>query len=657
MGRSAAVPALAQKPGEHRADHIKLCFRSEKRIPLLNVIIPVFLGLRETQRCIESVLAARCSTPHEVIVIDDASPDAGLSEWLRNVERSGRIRLIVHPANRGFVASCNEGMRLDPARDVLLLNSDTEVADGWLDRLAACAARGHKVATVTPFSSNATICSYPSANQSNPLPAGTTTAELDRLFAAVNAGESVAIPTAVGFCMLIRRECLDEVGDFDEEAFGRGYGEEVDFCMRAARAGYQHLLCADTFVFHEGEVSFRASGHDRRQAAQKLVDERYPEFQPLVRQFIHVDPARPLRRAVDVARLQGSKRPRILFVSHQWGGGVEKHVEALAKLLERDREVLLLQPTGGGNLSLRWLREGEEFRAWFDGAGISPVLLELLRSLAVSRVHFHHVHGLQRAILGLAQELAVPYDVTLHDYVAYCPQYHLADERGRYCGEPDEDGCRACVARRPAQWDLDIADWRRVFGEFLHRAQRVIAPSHDLAGRMRARFPGLALTELPHFEGTPAPAAAPSFRIAVLGGLSAIKGLDVLEACSRDAMRRGLPLHFRVIGYIGRDIAQWPDAPLSVTGSYPDEHLDELLALERADAVLFLSQVPESYSYTLTVAMRSGLPILAPDLGAFPERLGGHRGATLFAWNLQPAALNDTLLARLQPAALAATGD
>jgi GT2 family glycosyltransferase/glycosyltransferase involved in cell wall biosynthesis len=624
---------------------------------LLDVIIPVFLGLRETQRCIESVLGARCATPHEVVVIDDASPDAALSEWLRNVERSGRIRLIVHPANRGFVASANEGMRLDPERDVLLLNSDTEVADGWLDRLAACAARTPKVGTVTPFSSNATICSYPRANEANALPAGTTTRELDAIFATVNAGQSVAIPTAVGFCMLIRRECLDEVGEFDEEAFGRGYGEEVDFCMRAARAGYQHLLCADTFVFHEGEVSFRASGHDRRQAAQKRVDERYPEFQPRVAEFIGADPARTFRRAVDLARLQASARPRVLFVSHQWGGGVQKHVEALAKLVEADREVLLLQPTSGGNLTLQWRRDSEEFRAWFDGGGGSPELRELLRSLSISRVHFHHVHGLPRDILGLAQELAVPYDVTLHDYVAYCPQYHLSDERGRYCGEPDEQGCRACVARRPAQWDLDIADWRRVFGEFLHRAQRVIAPSRDLSERMRARFPGLVLTEWPHFENAPPPAQPPAFRIAILGGLSTIKGLDVLEACSADAARRNLPLHFRVIGHLGRDIPQWPRAPLSVVGTYPDERLDELLMLERADAVLFLSQVPESYSYTLTVAMRSGLPILAPDFGAFPERLRGHRGATLFTWNLQPAALNDALLARLQPAARAATGD
>lgn len=622
---------------------------------MLNVIVPAFLGLGETQRCIESVLAARSTTPHEVIVIDDASPDAEISEWLRRVERSGRIRLIVHPANRGFVASANEGMRLDPERDVVLLNSDTEVGDGWIDRLAACAGRHPRVATVTPFSTNATICSYPRSNRANPLPEGMGTADLDRMFAAVNAGASVDIPTAVGFCMLVRRECLDEIGYFDEEAFGRGYGEEVDFCMRASRAGFRHLLCADTFVFHEGEVSFRASGAELREAAQRLVDQRFPEFQARVRGHIEADPGRPYRRAVDMVRLQASPRPRVLFVSHVWGGGVAKHVEALARLVEREREVLLLAPTRGGNLELRWLRSGEEFSAWFEPSDL-PALLELLRRLAVSRVHFHHLHGLPREILTLARELRVPYDITLHDYLAYCPQYHLADENGRYCGEPDEAGCRACLQRRPAAWGLDIADWRRVMADFLHRAQRVIAPSHDLAQRMRARFPGLAFQEWPHFEEA-RPAVTPTYRIAVLGGVSAIKGLDVLEACAQDATARALPLHFRVIGHVGRPLARWPDAPLSIFGSYPDERLDELLVLERIDAVLFLSQVPESYSFTLTAAMRASLPVLAPELGAFVERLRGYRLATLFAWNAQPAAINDAVLARLAPAVRAAAGD
>ncbi len=246
--------------------------------------------------------------PHEVVVVDDASPEPELSAWLREAAAGGGFTLRVHERNAGFVASVNEGMRLHPDRDVLLLNSDTEVAGDWLDRIAGCAARDPKAGTVTPFSNNATICSFPRFAQSNPLPEGTSAARLDAAFARANAGQAVEIPTAVGFCMFISRRCLDEVGLFDEEAFGRGYGEEVDFCMRASRAGWRHWLAADTFVFHEGEVSFGGGAQEIRNRAQAIIDERYPEFQPCVRQFIAADPPREFRERATEETLPLARR-------------------------------------------------------------------------------------------------------------------------------------------------------------------------------------------------------------------------------------------------------------------------------------------------------------------------------------------------------------
>ena len=278
----------------------------ERSIALIDVIIPVYRGFAETRRCLDSVLAAACAIPREVIVVDDATPDAEIAHFLRALAGDRAITLVVHTANRGFVRAANAGMSLHDGRDVLLLNSDTEVADGWLDRIAACGARDARAGTVTPFSNNATICSFPEFAARNDLPAGVTTRELDRLFAATNAGQAIEIPTAVGFCMWISRRCLAMTGLFDEAAFGMGYGEEVDFCMRASRAGFRHWLCGDTFVYHAGEVSFGNSGVERRAEAQRIVDERYPEFQPAVRDFVTRDPAKALRENVR-ARLAATR--------------------------------------------------------------------------------------------------------------------------------------------------------------------------------------------------------------------------------------------------------------------------------------------------------------------------------------------------------------
>jgi GT2 family glycosyltransferase len=316
----------------------------------LDIVIPVYRGEAETRACLESVLAAANRRSAEIVVIDDASPEPAISEWLRGLARERRITLLAHTANRGFVASVNEGMALHPRREVILLNSDTEVAAGWLDRIAAHFEADPAIGTVTPFSNNATICSYPRTLASNALPPGETTATLDAAFAAANSGRRVDIPTAVGFCMAIRRACLDRVGAFDVERYGTGYGEEVDFCMRAARAGFRHVLAGDVFVRHVGEVTFQEAGAGRRQKAQATVDALYPEFQQRLAKFIPADPPRMLRRRADLWRLRG-------------------HADSLRATPQ------------GSATRLDWPHPGEEFALWFDTAGDAPALARLLEAL------------------------------------------------------------------------------------------------------------------------------------------------------------------------------------------------------------------------------------------------------------------------------------
>lgn len=325
--------------------------------PAIDVIVPVYSGEAETRTCIESVLASPTRVARQVVVIDDASPVPALSAWLRELAQAGHVALIAHPANAGFVASVNEGMALHRDRDVLLLNSDTEVAPGWLDRIAACARRDPAIGTVTPFSNNATICSYPRTLVNNAIPPGETTASLDAAFAAANAGRAADIVTAVGFCMYITRRCLDRVGLFDYERYGAGYGEEVDFCMRAARAGFRNVIAADAFVRHVGEVSFSATNQSsdaRRARAQATVDTLYPEFQEGLRTFIPADPLRGLRRRADLQRLRRS--PEGLVRTRMYN-----------------------------TVKLAWDRPGEDFALWLDIERDRAALQAIDRALADPR--------------------------------------------------------------------------------------------------------------------------------------------------------------------------------------------------------------------------------------------------------------------------------
>lgn len=275
---------------------------AEREAPIIDVIVPVFRGLEETRRCLESVLASPTTARFELVAVDDCSPEPEVVTLLDELAAAGRLTLLRNEVNRGFVASVNRGMSLHPDRDVVLLNSDTEVANDWLDRLQRAAHSAADVATVTPLSNNGTICSYPFEDWGGEIPGTLGLAGLDRLIAETMAGEYAELPTGVGFCIYIRRDCLDAVGLFDEEHFGRGYGEESDFCMRAQALGWRSLLAADVFILHAGSVSFGDERQQRVREAEPVIAALHPDYARNVAAFLLADPLRFLRQRISLAR-------------------------------------------------------------------------------------------------------------------------------------------------------------------------------------------------------------------------------------------------------------------------------------------------------------------------------------------------------------------
>ena len=257
-------------------------------------------------------------------------------------------------------------------------------------------------------------------------------------------------------------------------------------------------------------------------------------------------------------------------------------------------------------------------------------------------------HGLPQAILDLSGRLGCPHDVTIHDYFAACPNYHMLDANGRYCAR--DPGCGQCLDSQPSQWPLSIGEWRDSFGRLLRSASRVIAPSADCAMRIAAFFPGIAPVVWPHPEGEPSEIPR-QVRVLVPGALSRAKGLDLLEACVADSAARNLGLHFRVLGFVARPLATWPKAPLSISGEFPAGKLPDLMALERGDVCFLPSQCPETFSYALSDALDSGLPIVATGIGAFPERVAGSADGRIVPWNASAQQINDVILAAAAPAA------
>jgi GT2 family glycosyltransferase len=150
------------------------------------------------------------------------------------------------------------------------------------------------------MSNNGSLTAYPVGGESRVEPAEGRI--LDGLFRRLHAGQTIDLPSGAGFCLYIKRACLDAVGDFDEAAFGRGQGEDNDFCLRAAALGWRHVGAMDTFVRHAGGGSFGSLATILREHNLKTVYRRYPPYRSSIRFPRADDPATPFRRAVDEAR-------------------------------------------------------------------------------------------------------------------------------------------------------------------------------------------------------------------------------------------------------------------------------------------------------------------------------------------------------------------
>ena len=303
--QSVAMPATLAASGR-LLQHLRSSGwdrRSEAGV--VDIVVPVYNALAQARRCIDSVLAARNILESRLVIVDDGSSDDAVRGYLHELEQrlpASHLLVIRNRVNRGFTTAVNTGMALS-ARDVVLLNSDTEVYDQWLDRLYVAAKSEPGIATVTPLSNNAEICSFPRLFEAHPIGSRELGALLSSAAAQANAGKTVELPVAIGFCMFVARQCLNEIGLFDAGLWGRGYGEEVDFCLKAAALGWRHLAACDVYVAHAGGVSFGAERAARISRSGERIAQMYGFYESIISNFVDNDPLRPARRQLSLELL------------------------------------------------------------------------------------------------------------------------------------------------------------------------------------------------------------------------------------------------------------------------------------------------------------------------------------------------------------------
>lgn len=625
------------------------------------VIVPVYKGYDDTLACLYSVVTSSNKTPYILIVVNDCSPDPILTAALRDLSARGAFTLVENVENLGFVQTVNRGMTLAGRRDVLLLNSDTIVYGDWLDRMKAHSDKDARVSTVTPMSNNATIFSYPYSDNNNNQRLEVDFSTLDSFFSAENRGKSIVVPTGVGFCFYITRDSLDRVGLFDADMFGKGYGEENDFCMRCSEAGFLNVAALDVFVRHTGEISFSASAQAGKDIAQRALASVHSRYLHKISQFASRDPFMKARCAIDFARVRNLARGDVVIhVDHGWGGGTERHIVDLETYLAKD---------GVTSFRLRLSRDGKCLSLALNQpidlpnlpliqADDAAALAAALAGIGATTMHIHSLIGFSYAqmetLVEVAKTLSLKTIYTAHDYAPICPRIQMIDQSGSYCASPSIDYCVTCIEANSTPFgDVDIHAWRAKHKSLLQRMDAVFVPHADVGTRLvRYLCPEIEAQVRTHPRGLTPPTglvkAPPSGlrTVGVIGAIGPHKGAGLLYAMITDALARELPLRFVVYGHTSiPEIAELPTA--TVTGQYDERSFEGLLRKHPSDVALYLSSWPETFCYTLDLAIEAGIFPVSFDLGAPAARIRALKWGEVvpLSWMYSASIVNDYLVA------------
>jgi GT2 family glycosyltransferase len=300
--------------------------RCEKDITIedahVDIVIPIYNGYDYVKTCVESVLAN--SKNCKLILIDDKSTDKQVIDYIKGLpdeyDKGIKIIKVFNKENLGYIKTINKAIRDYVENHFVLLNSDTEVPAGWLDRLFIDIISFDKmVASITPFSNASEISSFPEYCRDQPIFKGLGVNTIDKYFKIFGLSQLIETPTAVGFCMAVNKKAFDEIGFFDSGTFGSGYFEESDWSERAFKKGYSSFIAPNLYIYHKHGASFMEKKAGLVESNSLKMKSKHPDYLIKFDRFIEDDILKDSRDALSIlidANTRGNKRLIIKLDEH-----------------------------------------------------------------------------------------------------------------------------------------------------------------------------------------------------------------------------------------------------------------------------------------------------------------------------------------------------
>ncbi|GAA0616113.1 hypothetical protein GCM10008943_33740 [Paenochrobactrum glaciei] len=547
--------------------------------------------------------------------------------------------------NLGFVKTVNKAVQFAEG-DFVLINTDIEVPALWLERLMAPIGEDRTIASVTPFSNAATICSFPKMNADNELLSGIDANKLDACFSMLDPNlPEVDAPTGVGFCMGINGDIWRQIGGFDDELFSRGYGEENDWCQRAISKGYRNVIVQNLFIYHKHGGSFESETRAalRDENYRKLVG-RWPRYPSEVDAFIKADPLAPARQmATLLAYCNKGSMPPSLIIDHDIGGGANTYRQKLVQdRLALNQPVFVLtapQSFGATKNQLTLDFFFGEHHQRFESRGHS-CLRALFSVVRLGEIFFNNIVSYQdpldivRLILSLKSESKARLVLALHDFYMINPSYTLLNAEGYYPGINEVEKSWLNINKNPFAYNPQnetIEEWHTVWGKLSDNADEILCFSDNSRDHLLKVYPECAPRALvrPHtlpvgFDRKPRLFNNKYLNIAVVGSIGQSKGGGIVAEISRILAKEDKQARVTVVGILE---GAPNNSNLRVTGPYKTENLPQILEELEVNVCLLPSIWPETFSYVAEELMVLDVPLVCFDLGAPAERVVHyHRG-------------------------------
>ncbi len=641
----------------------------------IDIIVPIYNAFEYTQECIKSVLKHTDLSLNRLVLINDKSPDEKILPMLlkyKSENSDKNIEVVDNEENLGFVKTVNKGMLLSES-DVILLNSDTEVTKNWIEKITACAYSNEYIATVTPLTNNGTIASVPNFGIDNELPKNMSLDEYSQMIENISAHRYPQLTTGNGFCLFIKRSVIDEIGVFDDETFGKGYGEENDFCYRALDYGYSHVLCDDTFIYHKGTQSFKKENLTASRAAlidkhMALLKAKYPLYVNKTDLFLAINPLKDIQENIDL-NIALYKKKKILYLVNEWEtdmvmtGGTSLHLKDIILANNKNNIASLVLAPDKFDLSRfklylytdSYAREIANYKtdinqysqiAYTNNCCIK-MLENIFESFKIDILHVHHFLFQSFDAIDIAKKYNVYSVVTLHDLYMICPSINKV-YKDKYCEYDSSSNCKDCLKKRYGLGNDIIENWQKTCKNVLSKFDLRIVPSENTQKLFKAIYPELDFEVVEHgVEIIDVSCVKPvkangCFNVAFVGAMAIHKGGNILKELKNKNVGKDIKIH--LFGKSEIPALYKSNANYINHGPYSRGELPKLLIENGIDLVCIFATWPETYSYTLTECYMAHIPILTFDLGAVGDRVKKDG----LGWTIEFTANSDIILSKIK---------